>query len=324
MAKLHSRSARGKYAKGRKITSIVTLPKGEPSEPERILVTSNDSRLRLWDISNICGPANESKPGVPRLLSERHIDAKYKAHENTSSQIRATFSDDGRYVISGSEDRQCYIWLSGLLDFPAPFAQTSKKGADKSPGCESFNPSLGNDCHCPISTSPGIVTCAIFAPTETRVTLARGGDPLLNSEDGEHEGQRGNLQRSASQASSSSSSNPNEKPDSSARSEDSAVAPASGSTAQGMIIITADDNSGILRVFRNNAIYSQHGVVNTKEAKSISSSTKEKYFLNGDAAQRRGSQMSKLSRTTSRIRTSMDRQRRGGDNSRDETEELTA
>ncbi|KAK9893812.1 hypothetical protein P389DRAFT_198558 [Cystobasidium minutum MCA 4210] len=327
VAKLHSRSARGKYAKGRKITSIVTLPKGEPSEPERILVTSNDSRLRLWDISSICSAQPDSKPGVPRLISERHIDAKYKAHENTSSQIRATFSDDGRYVISGSEDRQCYIWLSGLLDFPAPFSQTSKKGADKSPGCESFNPSIGHDSHCPVGSTPGIVTCAIFAPTETRLTLARGGDPLLGSDSEAHDENASGLQRSASQASSSSSSNPNEKPDTpygsiSGRSDDSVVVPASSTSARGMIIVTADDSSGTIKIFRNNPVYSQATVGSVKE-RSISSSVREQYLLGSDTAQRRNSQISKLSRTTSRIRTSLERQRRG-EIHRDDLEELTA
>lgn len=331
VAKFHSRSSRGKYAKGRKITSIVSLPKGEPSEPERILVTSNDSRLRLWDISGVCASPNDktdNKPGAPRLISERHVEAKYKGHENTSSQIKASFSDDGRYVISGSEDRQCYIWQSGLLDFPVPFAQTSKKGADKSPGCESFNPSLGNDSHCPIGTSPGIVTCAVFAPMETRLTLARGGDPLYGSEDDPLHENKSDLQRSASQASSSSGSNPNEKPSTpfgsiSNKSDDSAMALASGSSARGTIIITTDDNSGLIRVFRNNPIFSQPRPAAGKDVKSVTSSTKDKFFLNGDGAQRRASQISKVSRTTSRIRGSMERQRRGVDN-KNELEELTA
>lgn len=262
------------------------------------------------------------------MISERHIDAKYKAHENTSSQIRATFSDDGRYVISGSEDRQCYIWLSGLLDFPSPFAQTSKKGADKSPGCESFNPSIDNDSHCPVTVSPGIVTCAVFAPTETKITLARGGDPLLGSEGEAHHDNDSGLQRSASQASSSASSNPNEKPDTpfgsiSNRSDDSGNVPASSTSARGMIIVTADDTSGIIRVFRNSAIYSQASPVVAKE-RSISSSMKEQYLSNGDSAQRSNSQISKLSRTRSRIRSSLDRQRRGGDHHRGDMEELTA
>lgn len=279
----------------------------------------------------MCAPSkekNDNKPSAPRLISERHVEAKYKGHENTSSQIKASFSDDGRYVISGSEDRQCYIWQSGLLDFPVPFAQTSKKGADRSPGCESFNPSLGNDSHCPVHISPGIVTCAVFAPMETRLTLARGGDPLYGSEDhtlGEHST---DLQRSESQASSSASSNPHEQPSTpfgsmSNKSDDSAIAAASGSSAYGTIIITTDDNSGVIRVFRNSAIFSQSKVTQSKDVKSVASSNNANTtFLNGDGAQRRASQISKLSRTTSRIRGSLDRQRRGGED-RHEREELT-
>ena len=37
---------------------------------------------------------------------------------NGSSQIRASFSDDGRFVISGSEDGQVFIWDSGMAPRP--------------------------------------------------------------------------------------------------------------------------------------------------------------------------------------------------------------
>lgn len=35
---------------------------------------------------------------------------KFIGHTNQTSQIKATFSDDGEYIISGSEDNRIYIW----------------------------------------------------------------------------------------------------------------------------------------------------------------------------------------------------------------------
>ena len=58
----------------------------------QILVTSNDSRVRLYDLRDLT------------------LTCKYKGHTNTSSQIRASFSPKGKYVISGSEDHFIYIW----------------------------------------------------------------------------------------------------------------------------------------------------------------------------------------------------------------------
>lgn len=92
---LNAKSTRGKNSKGRKITSIAPLAGPGPGE-DRLLITSNDSRVRLYN------------------LLDKTLETKYKGHENTSSQIRASFSDDGRYLISGSEDRHVYIWESGV------------------------------------------------------------------------------------------------------------------------------------------------------------------------------------------------------------------
>ncbi|KAF5007367.1 hypothetical protein FDECE_6298 [Fusarium decemcellulare] len=97
---IHVRSSRGKNAKGSKITGIrtMTIPSGPDAGQIKVLITSNDSRVRIYN------------------LNDRVIQVKYKGLENSSSQIHARFSDDARYVICGSEDRKAYIWKLGLTD----------------------------------------------------------------------------------------------------------------------------------------------------------------------------------------------------------------
>ncbi|GAB1320936.1 WD40-repeat-containing domain protein [Madurella fahalii] len=166
-SQLHVRSSRGKNAKGSKITGIQTMAIPQPSSSNmassrapssnstsrtstdlagqgevRVLVTSNDSRIRIYN------------------LRDKSLDVKFKGHENSCSQIAATFSDDGKYVICGSEDRKAFIWnLTGN--------EAVVHDKDKSP-CESF------EAH------GEIVTTALFAPTKTRMLLSQSGDPIYD------------------------------------------------------------------------------------------------------------------------------------------------
>jgi len=75
-------------ARARKITGLEVLP-GESCVP-RLLVSSNDSRVRLFE-----GYAQR---------------AKFKGHRNLNSQIRASASPDGKYVLSGSDDGKVMLW----------------------------------------------------------------------------------------------------------------------------------------------------------------------------------------------------------------------
>ncbi|KJE92034.1 WD repeat domain-containing protein, variant [Capsaspora owczarzaki ATCC 30864] len=87
------RSSRGKNSKGRKITAIEPMP-GE----DKILITSNDSRIRLYDLKDLT------------------LTCKYKGSTNSSSQIKASFSNDGKYIICGSEYQNVYVWNTFLDD----------------------------------------------------------------------------------------------------------------------------------------------------------------------------------------------------------------
>ncbi|KAL7946973.1 WD40-repeat-containing domain protein [Trichoderma barbatum] len=136
---IHVRSSRGKNAKGSKITGIKTATTAGTGEV-KVLISSNDSRVRIYS------------------LKTRMLEVKYKGLENQSSQIHARFSDDGTYVICGSEDRKAYIWNTNT---------TEAEMKDRQP-YESF------DAH------PEVVTTALLAPTRTRQLLSASGDPIFD------------------------------------------------------------------------------------------------------------------------------------------------
>lgn len=91
---IHVRSAHGKNAKGSKVTGIqaINYPPEDPSGEVKLLITSNDSRVRVYN------------------LRDKGLELKLKGNENFCSQIHASFSDDAQYIICGSEDRKAFIW----------------------------------------------------------------------------------------------------------------------------------------------------------------------------------------------------------------------
>ena len=141
-SQIHVRSARGKNAKGSKITGIdtIALPRDGGQPDVKLLITSNDSRVRMYN------------------LKDRTLEVKFRGNENSCSQIHASFSDDGKYVICGSEDRKVYIWPTSVNERPEN---------DKRP-MEVF------EAH------SAIVTTAIMAPVKMRRLLAQSGDPLYD------------------------------------------------------------------------------------------------------------------------------------------------
>lgn len=138
---IHVRSTHGRNARGSKITGIqaINIPPDDPTGEVKLLVTSNDSRVRIYN------------------LRDKGLEMKLKGNENSCSQIHATFSDDARYVICGSEDRKAYIWSTG----------PPEKEKDKRP-LEMF------EAH------SAIVTIAVMAPTKTRQLLSISGDPIYD------------------------------------------------------------------------------------------------------------------------------------------------
>ncbi|PKS13371.1 hypothetical protein jhhlp_000142 [Lomentospora prolificans] len=139
---IHVRSSRGKNAKGSKITGLqaMPIPVNGGEGDIKVLVTSTDSRIRVYN------------------LKDKSLVAKFKGHENQFTQMRASFSDNGQYIICGSEDKRAYIWSVSTTD---------AESKDKRP-YESF------DAH------TEMLTAAVFAPTATRRLLGQSGDPIYD------------------------------------------------------------------------------------------------------------------------------------------------
>lgn len=73
---INIRSTRGKNSRGHKISSLTVYK-------DYLLVTSNDSRIRMYNLHNIT------------------LICKFKGAQIERSQIRASFSPDGKFVICG-------------------------------------------------------------------------------------------------------------------------------------------------------------------------------------------------------------------------------
>ncbi|XP_069799341.1 WD repeat-containing protein 44 [Dendropsophus ebraccatus] len=145
---IHVRSTRGRNRVGRKITGIEPLP-GE----NKILVTSNDSRIRLYDLRDLS------------------LSMKYKGSVNSSSQIKASFSHDFTYIVSGSEDKYVYIW-STYHDL-SKFTSVRRDRNDFWEGIKAHN---------------AVVTSAIFAP---HPNLMVPPDASTDRQDTEQKGEQG-------------------------------------------------------------------------------------------------------------------------------------
>lgn len=211
-AQIHVRSSRGKNAKGSKVTGLhamrVPTPGAESTAEVRVLVTSTDSRLRIYN------------------LKDKSLVAKFKGHENNFTQMRARFSDDGRHIVCGSEDKKAYVW-----PWPAGAAEAEK---DKRP-YESF------DAHSEMLTS------ALFAPEATRRLLGQSGDPIY---DLCNPPPVTLLSREEANASTTALSDATcEAPSIVRRPEESPAYIARSAHADGNVIVTAD-RRGEIRVFR--------------------------------------------------------------------------
>ncbi|KAK6114128.1 WD domain G-beta repeat family protein [Brugia pahangi] len=115
------RSTRGKNARGHKVTGLAV-------HGDKLLVTSNDSRIRMYDLRDMA------------------LTCKFKGAQNERSQIRASLSPDGKHIVCGSEDRFIYIWTTA--DLPSTLSVRKDR----------------NDSWQRLRGHSACVTVAIFAP----------------------------------------------------------------------------------------------------------------------------------------------------------------
>lgn len=135
---------RGKPKQNFKITGIEGL------DENKILVTTNDSRIRLYDLRDLS------------------LACKYKGHTNISSQIKASVSQDNKFIVCGSENSSFFIWK--LIQDNTLIGQRR----DRNSQWESIRilPNTGslftsNPGATGKTVSPGIITAATFATMPT-------------------------------------------------------------------------------------------------------------------------------------------------------------
>ena len=132
---LQVKNARGRKGVGRKITGIEFMP----GDSKKLLVTANDSRIRLYD-------------------DRSALSCKYKGHLNQNAQIKATFSPDGEFILSGSEQPDVFLW------------KTEPKES-QSCACAS-GPTPKQHSHEKVALKERHVTSAVFAPEKLRASRA--------------------------------------------------------------------------------------------------------------------------------------------------------
>lgn len=157
-------STKSKHAYKSKITGIqvVTEPKKSRThnniynpmhaavaaeDDYKMLITTNDSRIRLYNYRT------------------KALIAKYRGLDNDHSQIKASFSDDYRFIISGSEGERSYIWDTIRSESGTALNHVSSKTIK---AYEYFH------------SHQSTVTVALFAPLQTRQLLDLNHDPIYS------------------------------------------------------------------------------------------------------------------------------------------------
>ena len=130
---LEVKHSRGSHKKsGKKITGLSFMP----GDDRKLLVTSNDSRIRVYDGYTLA--------------------CKYKGHKNNNSQIRASFSPGAEFIVCGSEDENVYVWSTVNSFVPSINPIYTGYRRDKHSSYEQF------------AAQCDITTVALFAPRGVR------------------------------------------------------------------------------------------------------------------------------------------------------------
>ncbi|KAI5305713.1 hypothetical protein KEM56_003542 [Ascosphaera pollenicola] len=149
-----------------KITGIdsIFLPPENPCAVTgqlKLLITSNDSRIRLYN------------------FKDRALEVKLRGNENSASQIRASFSSDGRYIVCGSESRKAYIWPTEAMGalYDQRLAQGYNGGGYNAPHKEKDLEFRSFEV---FEAQSAPVTNAVMAPVRTKQILGASSDLLYD------------------------------------------------------------------------------------------------------------------------------------------------
>ncbi|KAH8581994.1 uncharacterized protein ELE39_002973 [Cryptosporidium sp. chipmunk genotype I] len=112
------RNRRGKSSKGRKVSGI-----SWKKDNKSVLVTTNDSRVRLFNLSDLS------------------TFIKFKGHINEETLLSAQISNDEKFIVSGSENGYICLW-----DLQQDFGRSifGIQYSKNNPHSSNFHPSLGN------------------------------------------------------------------------------------------------------------------------------------------------------------------------------------
>jgi len=149
ITQISCRNKWGKYNAGKKVTGINFINKDSYNistdeynyRPkvgnlrEKLIITTNDSRIRLVQ------------------TEDYSLVHKYCGLINTSMQIKASLSDDNKYIICGSEDGKVFIWHTFPNLNPKWKTYLSKHNSHTNQSYENFQ------------ASQSVITAAIFAPS---------------------------------------------------------------------------------------------------------------------------------------------------------------
>jgi len=125
---------------------------------EKILVTTNDSRLRLFGLDDYC------------------MMKKYQGGTNTSLQIKARISESGEYILSGSDTGgMVHVWQTSAHSRTVSIDSKGIHRHEKCRSCESFRATTAN---------PSVITDAHFIPSNVlkRALKESGLFPTLSTD----------------------------------------------------------------------------------------------------------------------------------------------
>jgi WD40 repeat protein len=171
VTQMNCRNRSGKFSSGRKVTSLnffsrdmntgsISSATGNASgaiakrklsqsfDDNQLLVATNDNSIRLYS------------------TIDYSIQQKFKGLKNMSMQIKASFSENRKYIISGSDDGKTYIWPTKKpLKKKTWSLFSSSKAVTKNSSYECFDNSVV-DGHTNKSVSVA-TTVSIFCPSRS-------------------------------------------------------------------------------------------------------------------------------------------------------------